>query len=91
MGELTGSRFYSYGLYKNECLSFINDSICIYKQEWDADILKGSYQYVDTFIYYRINPTKHQQKKVDRWVIKNVNPSVANLRSEEHTSELQSH
>ena len=70
--NLVGTSFYSYGISKNEKITFVNDSICIYKQEWDSCVLvERPYHYADTFLYYRCGIIDNEDYTIEKIVIKN--------------------
>lgn len=71
-GTFVGTTFYSYGICKNEKMMFINDSICIYQQEWDSCVMvERPYHYADTFLYYRCGIIDNEDYTIEKIVIKN--------------------
>lgn len=48
---LSGYQFHSYGIHKEEEVTFLDDTLCVYKQTWDSGFFQGKLQHIDTFLY----------------------------------------
>lgn len=70
IGMPIDSTFCSFGIHKTEELTFLNDSICVYKQIWDSSVFDGMHNYIDTFLYSSCGYQYNMGSRIEKFIIK---------------------